>query len=411
MQSTRQSLDWPGSVLVLLLATVQFFRGGSLGAECWVPGRSLTFCVDQYWVNQLLKNYAGGFTKRGFTGELLRHLFPSGLDLVWLNVFALLLFMALALLLYAVVRTLLGSSGWPPLLISLLLLLAPFGKSLAETVLDPLQLCLFLVASVLLTPAQSRARDVVVLLSYGLASLIYEGCALLLLPVGFWLMRATPWRWLPVAMAAALLLVFQQPDSPSVGQAAREALVAINPFTGEQLRYQDGGGLAASVGFSFNVKQEFSRYLSDSPRDTFARVSRSLGAVLVYGIAVLTAMGERRPRERTLAFRVWLSWVPVALPFVLITHDWLRYGVILLFLSMLVTAAQCPARSLECSPIARPEWLSIGLIAMAAGVGPATGDVRKFLPHNYFHASLLMLLVAVVVLLIEQRRLKLQQNG
>ena len=194
MTSKRRSLDWPGSLLMLLAAVIQFFRAGSLGLECWVPGRSLTFCVDQYWVNQLLKNYAGGFTKRGFSGEVLRHLFPSGVDLIGLNVFALLLFMALALLLYAVVRTLLGRSGWPPLLISLLLMFAPFGKSLAETALDPLQLCLLLVASVLLTPVQSRARDAVVLVSFVLASLIYEGCALLLLPVGFWFMRATLWR-------------------------------------------------------------------------------------------------------------------------------------------------------------------------------------------------------------------------
>ena len=80
------------------------------------------------------------------------------MDLIGLNVFALLLFMALVLLLYAVVRTLLGRSGLPPLLISVLLMFAPFGKSLAEIALDPLQLCLLLVASVLLTPAQSRAR-------------------------------------------------------------------------------------------------------------------------------------------------------------------------------------------------------------------------------------------------------------
>ncbi len=411
MTSTRQSLDWPDLFLMLLAAVIQFFRAGSLGLECWVPGRSLTFCVDQYWVNQMLKNYAGGFTKRGFSGELLRHLFPSGLDLIGLNVFALLLFMALALLLYAVVRMLLGRSGWPPLLISLLLLFAPFGKSLAETALDPLQLCLLLVASVLLTPVQSRARDAVVLISFVLASLIYEGCALLLLPVGFWLMRATCWRWLPLALGAALLLVFQQPDAPSVGQAAREALVAINPLTGEQLRYRDGGGLAASVSFSFNVKQEFSRYLSNAPRETLSRMARSLGVVLVYGIALVTAMADRRPAERSLGIRVWSLWVPVALPFVLITHDWLRYGVILLFLAMVVTAAQCPPRPLESGPMTRPEWLASALVAMAVAVGPSTGDVRKFLPHNYFHASLLMLLVALAVLLIEHRRLKPQQTG
>ena len=140
-------------------------------------------------------------------------------------------------------------------------------------------------------------------------------------------------------------------------------------------------------------------------------MARSLGAVLVYGIALLTAMAEHRPAERSLGIRVWLLWVPVALPFVLITHDWLRYGVILFLLAMVVTAAQCPPRPLASGPMTRPEWLASGLIAMAVAVGPVTGDVRKFLPHNYFHASLLMLLVALAVLLIEQRRLRTQQNG
>ena len=65
-------------------------------------------------------------------------------------------------------------------------------------------------------------------------------------------------------------------------------------------------------------------------------------------------MAEHRPAERSLGIRVWLLWVPVALPFVLITHDWLRYGVILLLLAMVVTAAQCPPRPLASGPITRP---------------------------------------------------------
>lgn len=341
---------------------------------------------------------------------MLRHLFPGGLDLLWLNVAALLLLIAIALLLGLLVQRLLRASAFASLLITSLLLLAPFGKSLAETALDPLQLCVLLVAFVLLTPPQSSTRDWVLIAVYVLGSLIYEGCLLLLLPVGFWMMRPGLGRWLPLMLAAALLLVFQQQDPAGLGEAARQALVATNPYTGQQLRYQDGAGLAASVSFGFNVKQEFSRYLTDSFRDTVSRVSRSLGVVVVYGLSLLTAMGRGNSQgQRELAL-IWLSWVPVALPFVLITHDWLRYGVILLLLAMLVAVAQ--EQPTEISEVAQPWWVlsmqeasAVGVLSLCTVIGPATQDVRKFLPHNYFYVSLLMLLVAVLVFCWNQTRL------
>jgi len=409
MESQREPLlDWPGALLVLLVAVLQFFRGGWAGFACWKPGVLSTLCVDPYWINQWLKNYAGGFTKRGLIGEVLRQLFPSGVDLVWLNAIAVVQLMAIALLLYGLMRVLLARGGLPPLLLSVLLLLAPFGKSLAETALDPLQLCVLLVSAVLFTPPRSALRDATVLVAFLLCSLIYEGCALLLLPVGYWLMRPLLWRWLPVVFAALLLLIFQQQDLPSLGMAAKDALAAVNPFTGEQIRYQDGGGLAASVSFSFNVKQEFSRYLSDSPRDTVSRIARSLGAVLVYALALWTAMGSKRPEERRMAGLIWLSWAPVALPFVLITHDWLRYGVVLLLLTLVVTVAQLPQCS-QSEPwwqLSRPEAWAAGVLVMAVVVGPMTSDVRKFLPPDLFYASLLMLAVASTVALLESRRLQ-----
>lgn len=139
-------------------------------------------------------------------------------------------------------------------------------------------------------------------------------------------MRPGSGRWLPVALAAGLLLVFQRPDTPALGEAASAALRAVNPWTGQSLRYQDGGGMAASVGFMFNVKQEFTRYWMDPPRETISRVARSLGVVLADLLVLLTAMGSGRTPSRSQLLRNWLIVVPFALPFVLITHDWLRYG-------------------------------------------------------------------------------------
>ena len=413
MNARQHVLSWWAAGWIALLAVWQFFRGGWAGSGCWsrgVSGDLPSLCVDPYWINQWLKNYAGGFSKRGLMGEILRHLFPGGLDLLGLNLAALVLLVAIALLLALLVHRLLRSSLLSAAVITSLLLLSPFGKSLAETALDPLQLCVLLVAAVLLTPPESSARDAVVIAAYGLASLIYEGSVLLLLPVGFWLMRPGLWRWSPLAMAAGLLLIFQHQDPAGLGEAARRALVATNPYTGQQLRYQDGAGLAASVSFAFNVKQEFSRYLTDSVRDTVSRMSRSLGVVLVYGLALLTAMGRANSQGRRELVLIWLSWIPFALPFVLITHDWLRYGVILLLLAMLVAVAkrQSAGPLLVVHPwwgFSIPEASASAVLMFCVVIGPATEDVRKFLPHDYFHVSLLMIVVASVVFWWNQIRL------
>lgn len=398
---------WPGLIPVLVLGAWRFFQGGWIGLDCLALGRrgeAPSLCVDPYWLNQWLKNYAGGFSKRGLIGEVLRHLLPGDLNLLVVSAVALVLLLFSYGLLYWLVSQLLATTPLMASAISCLLVLSPLGKSLAETALDPLQVCLLLAATVLLTPRASRWRDGWLLLVFVICALIYEGCALLLLPFVVVLMRPGRGRWIPVVLAAGLLLVFQRPDTPDLGEAASAALRAVNPWTGQDLRYQDGGGMAASVGFMFNVKQEFTRYWMDPPRETISRMARSLGVVLAYLFVLLTAMGGGRSPSRAQVFRNWLIFAPFALPFVLITHDWFRYGVILLLLSLLLSAAAAgplapavpvmPAhhRRFSLSEI----WALLPLSVMVV-VGPYADDVRKCLPHNYFHASLLMLALAVAV--------------
>lgn len=394
-----------GLLPVLALGCWRFFQGGWGGLDCLALGHrgdQPTICVDPYWLNQWLKNYAGGFTKRGLIGEVLRHILPGDLDLLAVTAAALLLLLLCCALLYWLIGRLVVRSRLAAVLLTCLLLLSPFGKSLAETALDPLQVCLILAASVLFTPVASRWRDGWLLVVYVLCSLIYEGCALLLLPYVLLLQRPGIGRWLPVGLAIGLLLVFQRSDAPGIGEAASAALRAVNPWTGQSLRYQDGGGIAASVGFLFNVKQEFSRYLQDPPRDTLARMARSLGVVLAYLLVMLTAMGPGRSPSRRVVVQRWLIFAPVALPFVLITHDWFRYGVILLTLALLLTAAEAGTGR---PGLLQPEgwsltpderWALLPLSAMVV-IGPYGEDVRKFLPHNYFHASLLMLAFAAAI--------------
>lgn len=389
-----------------LLGALQFLHGGWVGWSCFtqgLSGQSATLCIDPYWVNQWLKNYAGGFSKRGLLGELLRHLHPGPVDLLGLNLLGLLLLLVIYGLLYWLLLRLICRSWGVALLFSALLVLSPLGKSLAETALDPLQVCVLLLASLLLTRPLSPQRDALMVAVYLVSSLIYEGCLLLLLPAALLLMRPRWSRWLPVGLGVLLLGLFQQQDSAEIGLQAARALQAINPWTGQAVAYQDGGGLAASVSFAFNVKQEFSRYLSDSPRDTLSRIARSLGVVLAVLLMVLTAMGSgRSPGRRDVAI-TWLWFAPFAFPFVLITHDWLRYGVVILLMALVVVAAcqasQAAPPALAWSVQPSELFALVPLVVMTVA-GPGTRDVRKFLPHDYFYGSLALLGLAVALLLL-----------
>ena len=398
---------------ISLIGLWQFWRGNWIGPQCLqqgLNGASVSLCVDPYWINQWLKNYAGGFSKRGLLGELLRHLFPSGISLALLNLLALALLIATFLIVHTLIRRLTALRTGPALLVSSLILLSCIGKSLAETALDPLQVCLLLLSAILLTPVQSAQRDGLISLVYALSCLIYEGSILLLLPVVLLLMRPSLWRLLPVVYGSVLLLLFQHQDSPQVGVMARDALVAFNPWTHQELRYQDGGGLASSVSFMFNVRQEMTRLLHDTPRDTVSRISRSLAPVIADLVALINLSRMQRPSESRALLHRWLFWVPFALPFVLVTHDWLRYGVILLLVILLTTVAQSeptPESTMGWRLLGTPPGLrAVALLTLTLAISPLSGDVRKFLPHNYFHISLLLLLVSAVAFWYDHRSMR-----
>jgi len=119
-------------------------------------------------------------------------------------------------------------------------------------------------------------------------------------------------------------------------------------------------------------------------------------------LVLLTAMGQGAVPSRRRLLRNWLIFAPFAFPFVLITHDWFRYGVVLLLLALLLTAAEAAADDAPFTlrvawPFARAEVWSLLPISAMVLIGPASSDVRKCLPHNYFHASLGMLGLAAAV--------------
>lgn len=397
-----------------LILLFHFFRE-ELTSSCISNGfsqSSPTLCIDQYWVNQWLKNYSGGFVKRGLIGEVLRHTVGTEVNMLLLNIVGIMLLSCLGILIYILLIRLSEGRWALSTLIGSLLLLSPFGKVLAETTMDPLHLCLILASSCLLTQRQTATRNILVPIIYIVCALIYEGSILLMLPYVFWLSSNKHSRAAAVGAGLLLLVLFKGPDPVETSELISSSLRVVNPFTQGSLDYQYGGNQAVAVGFVFNIKQEFSRYLSDSPRDTFARVTRSLGAVIVYLIAIQCSLISWNKNAHNRMLKIWLSWIPLGLPFVLITHDWFRYGVFLLFLALLVSTDETVQPRERSMPVrigvirVRLESLTIAILSMCIIIGPLNTDVRKFLPHNYFHASLGMFLVSLAFYVIALRAQK-----
>lgn len=179
--------NWLNSTICVHNIYHHFFNGSALlQSREWAE--PYTMCMDPYWVNQWLKNYGAGFTKRGLLGELAIHLFDGRINLLSLNLLSFLFLILIALGIVALLteigtRQSLGQAA----LFTSLIWLTPFGKSLSETAGDPLHLVVLLtIASIMvirLFSLNGNKRDFCLALSFCLSILVHEGAFLLALPV------------------------------------------------------------------------------------------------------------------------------------------------------------------------------------------------------------------------------------
>ena len=98
------------------------------------------------------------------------------------------------------------------------------------------------------------------------------------------------------------------------------------PANGLSWAYQAGGGVSPNVGFMFNAKQEFARYL-DQPTGYIFRAFRSfvpsLSVALIFGSFL-----RFRSKYSAIGLFREVSFVFISgIPFFLITHDYFRYWI------------------------------------------------------------------------------------
>ena len=413
--------NWLNSPRCLTDALLQLQGGSSAfsGTPYWAK---FTFCVDPYWVNQWLKNYGGGYVKRGLIGSVLT-LFGDRFDLVLLNVFALLLlFFSLYALVFLVAR-LLGSGSLGLVAIAATALwMSSFGKVFSETAGDPLQvvLCVWLLFACCASLFEKKLkqsdlwRDCVVSLLYIVSILIYEGSFLLLF-VPFCVLGRRTWLWL-VALFGAVLLVWSMAGSEplAIEESIADALVGFNSWNGLEVSYRAGGGIASQVSFMDNFWMELARY-QENPRSVLSELQ---GALSVFTVWIMIGLGfvlsgfecrEFSPDGAVWRFSRKFFWLLLAnllvvSPFLFVTHDWVRYLAVVSVLLVIVVCVESQyffARpALSGLGSAATSWLflaySFAVSLASCRLGPFDVDIRTSLPADSRMPFTLLSLFAVV---------------
>ena len=413
--------NWLNSPRCLTDALLQLQGGPSAFGDTsyWAK---FTFCVDPYWVNQWLKNYGGGYVKRGLLGSVLT-LFGDRFDLVLLNVFALLLlFFSLYALVFLVNRLLGGGSLGLVAIAATALWMSSFGKVFSETAGDPLQvvLCVWILFACGVSlfekkPKQSDLwRDCIVSLLYIVSILIYEGSFLLLF-VPFCVLGRRTWLWL-FALFGAILLVWSMSGSEplAIEESIADALVGFNSWNGLEVSYRAGGGIASQVSFMDNFWMELARY-----QENLGFVLSELqGALSIFSIWIMVGLGfvlsgfERSGFSSDGAvwrflrkfFGLLLVNLLVVSPFLFVTHDWVRYLAVVAILLLVVVCVESQyffgRSALSGIGSGATSWLflaySFAVSLASCHLGPFGVDIRKFLPADSRMPFTLLALFAVV---------------
>ena len=406
--------NWLNSIQCITNSALDF-QQKSMGVPSTVDyldyWEARTICIDPYWVNQWLKNYSAGIVKRGLLGTGLGTLSPGEINILLLNLICFLIPIAIFTLMAFAIRKH-TSRSWPLISAFLAIIaLTPFGKVLAETNGDPLQVvCLIsLIALTILSRFRHHLSEWIMGLgiaaTYLITILIYEGSFLLLLPM-LLISKGRIARLVSlvsIGLGAALIWHFSGAESSETGSLIASSYSGYNPITEHSIRYIHSQNLAASASFFFNVKQEFSKYIED-PYGSIRWIGTAAVMSLFFMLSFANFLFHPNAKTHHRFIKNWLAVSLCGLPFFLITHDWFRYGIITVILAVAllilgsVSKAQAPQVQLQGTPTGELIVLFL-LLTIAAVIGPHQLDVRRgIVPIMFWQAYGAMAAVAGLTL-------------
>lgn len=308
----------------LLIAAVVLAANVYTTLNCRKPAG----CVDPYWSSFWILSYSDGYERRALLGQAMRLLLGTEIGYRALNAVAGLLVVACLILFWLLVQRALRQTREGTLVL-VALVSGPPTILLLEVLGDPLTFCLLLALAFLLASSYLRSWGVcLAAIAVTLVMLAaHEAAAFLFMPFVALAATAALGRRprLPLivlaalACAAAFALLFnaQPRDLPSM---------AVVLASGEL--YRGGGEILPSFGNL--LRQEITSYL-EIPRGPPRFVMRFMGALawpLIILLAVSHIMGHAR------ALKLFAALALAASPLFVIAHDWGRFGVYLLILSL-----------------------------------------------------------------------------
>lgn len=376
-----------------------------------------SICIDPYWANQWLKNYDAGLAKRGLLGAASKFISPDYLNIIGLNVASFLIGLGLIYLVIYILKALTKANNFSLAIFGAALCLTPFTKVITETAGDPLHVigiisfAAALACRKILRP-DSILSEAIICATYIACILIYEGAFLLLIP---FLLGKSPRLLITgaaLALGTSLVINFSGTEDVAKSHKISQSYMAYNPITQLSMNYNPGPGLASKESFLFNIRQEGKKYI-ENPQNAFNRLTSSLIPAASYaGLITLTLRSLGNANAASQFVRTWATFLLISTPFFLITHDWFRYFIFTIIMSLVTTYRKTSWDTSETdnSPITEhPKPLSLALIAIGLlgliAVGPISNDVRIHLPHDLLVYQILIFgyLISVNYFLFRQK--------
>ena len=186
-----------------------------------------------------------------------------------------------------------------------------------------------------------------------------------------------------MALALALTLGFSSADQIESQSLITSRLIGFNPLNKLELAYRAGGSIASQVSFTSNLNMEMARYIAN-PIDVAAQVFRTLVVTLFLACCFTAWIQAHSKAAANYFFKSWWLWLPISLPFFLVTHDWIRYGVINIILCLCTTAcrystAKSPEESIDHDQANSGDQIKLaclaGLLVLSMVIGPYFNQV------------------------------------
>ncbi len=320
---------------VLALVVMMQALNGVRASRCG----QLTGCVDDYWANFWLMSYFDGYSRRALAGSMLHAL--MGTQLSYLHINMLCGFIALAgfgAAMYLVLKQCGQAHRFP--LVALLLATGPTFTLFIELLGDTLQLCFLLCMGCLALAGRKPkpAHGLVIVLAALAAILIHEASIFVVLPALCILFLHGMGRrtgFIPVlgVMGAALLLPLLLGDDHGA-------------HTRSVLMQRDGSMFAVMTDplppFATLLQTELHNYFG-SPGAVVKFVMKIFQA-FTWPMLVVLFLAHQLHKKAILACFLFL--MAVSSPLYVIAHDWGRFAIYTLWMSIGL-AATLPATMFE----------------------------------------------------------------